>query len=97
MSKSKDKGILVRWMLGRGYGFVITTTGDEIFAHESEFMDLKTVGPPEIGQYLRFSIITDRGKRRMVRAVRSKEEFNVGYGSTLAPTRHHRAISESGA
>jgi cold shock CspA family protein len=34
----------------RGYGFVITTKGEEIFAHASEFMDFKTtVGPPEIG------------------------------------------------
>ena len=74
---SKDKGILVRWMSTHGYGFVITTTGEEIFAHASEFMDLETVGPPKIGQCLRFSIITDRGKRRMVRAVGSKEEFNA--------------------
>ena len=69
-SKWTDKGVLVKWEPDRGYGFVITTSGEEIFAHASEFMDLKTVGPPEIGQRLRFSVIIDRGKKRMVRAVR---------------------------
>lgn len=69
MAHKSVEGTLVKWT-DQGFGFVITTAGEKIFAHVSEFMDLKTVGPPEIGQRLRFSITGDKGNKRMVRAIR---------------------------
>jgi cold shock CspA family protein len=73
--KKKARGILATWFPIQGYGFVTTTEGENVFIHLSEIIDLKTVGSPERGQRLSFTVIVDKGKLRAVRVIRMKGEI----------------------
>lgn len=80
MSQAKYRGFISSW--GVDWGFIgHPETRAQAFAHITEFLDAEKLGPPKVGEHVKFDIMIDRKKLRAVRIVRLRHG-NKNEGST---------------